>query len=239
MSADAVDPATEVAIPAATVVLLRNGSRGVETLMLRRDANLEFAGGMWVFPGGRVDPGDYTSGVDPARADDVAALDAARRAAVRETDEEAGLTIEAAMLVWFAHWTPSVGATRRFATWFFAARAPEGAVVIDDGEIRAHEWVAPGDVIGRHRAGEVSLLPPTWMTLTELARGASVDDLLVRLGARPPVHYVTKVARTSDGVTVAMWGGDAGYDDNDPDVRGRRHRLWMRDGDWELELTGT
>ena len=32
------------------------GDAGLETLMLRRNSKLEFAGGMWVWPGGRIDP---------------------------------------------------------------------------------------------------------------------------------------------------------------------------------------
>jgi 8-oxo-dGTP pyrophosphatase MutT (NUDIX family) len=47
------------AIPAATVVLLRDAAGGLETLMLRRNSKLAFAGGAWVFPGGRIDPEDY------------------------------------------------------------------------------------------------------------------------------------------------------------------------------------
>jgi 8-oxo-dGTP pyrophosphatase MutT (NUDIX family) len=42
---------------AATVVLLRDGDDGLETLMLRKNSRLAF-GGMWVFPGGRIDDGD-------------------------------------------------------------------------------------------------------------------------------------------------------------------------------------
>ena len=44
-------------IDAATVVVARDSSNGVEVLMLRRNSKIYF-GGMWVFPGGRVDPGD-------------------------------------------------------------------------------------------------------------------------------------------------------------------------------------
>ncbi|HEX5587834.1 MAG TPA: NUDIX hydrolase [Acidimicrobiia bacterium] len=227
-------PATD-AVPAATVVLLRDGAEGVETLMLRRDTNLEFAGGAWVFPGGRVDPDDYADGIDPARADDTETLAAARNAAVRETAEEAGLAIDVSELVFFAHWTPATSAARRFATWFFVVRAPEGAVTIDDGEIRAHEWVTPADVVARHRAGEVSLLPPTWMTLLDLQAAPTVDELLEQLGAREPAIYVSKIAQTSSGVTVAMWDGDAGYDDGDPERPGPRHRLWLHRDGWEFE----
>ena len=44
-------------VHAATVILLRDTGRGPETLMLRRNSKIAF-GGMWVFPGGRVDPAD-------------------------------------------------------------------------------------------------------------------------------------------------------------------------------------
>ena len=43
----------ESIVPAATVVVVRDGNDGVETLMLRKNSKLAF-GGMWVFPGGRI-----------------------------------------------------------------------------------------------------------------------------------------------------------------------------------------
>src|SRR5947209_1326299 len=82
--------------------------------------------GTWVFPGGRVDEADD-------HADEEVA---ARNAAVREAQEEAGLDVDPADLVAFAHWTPpAVSDMKRFSTWFFLAEAPAGAVVIDNGEI--------------------------------------------------------------------------------------------------------
>jgi len=44
--------------PAATLLLLRERNSRVEVLMMRRQDALRFMGGMWVFPGGRVDPPD-------------------------------------------------------------------------------------------------------------------------------------------------------------------------------------
>ena len=48
------------AIPAATVILLRDidGDGKPEVLMLRKNSKIAF-GGMWVFPGGRIDPEDF------------------------------------------------------------------------------------------------------------------------------------------------------------------------------------
>jgi 8-oxo-dGTP pyrophosphatase MutT (NUDIX family) len=230
------DPPVDVPdpIPAATVVLLRDGTGGVETLMLHRDANLAFAGGAWVFPGGRVDPEDYPGGTAPIAADDEVRLTAARNAAAREAMEEAGLAVDPSGLVWFAHWTPAVSTPRRFATWFFAAPAPAGAVVIDDGEIRDHEWVAPREVLRRHREGEVELLPPTWMTLTLLGASDSVAATLRRMRGQAPTVYVTRIGRGEQSV-AAMWQGDAGYESGEVDRPGPRHRLWLDASGWRFE----
>src|SRR4051812_47078770 len=171
------DPASEdgsipPAIPAATVVLLRDAPDGVEALLLRRDSKLAFAGGMWVFPGGRIDPEDFPSGTHPDDPD--ALFVAARTAAVREAKEETDLDVDPEALVWFAHWTPPAGEVRRFATWFFLTGAPEGTVVVDDGEIRDHGWMRPADALARRDAGEIELIPPTWVTLRWLAGAGTV-----------------------------------------------------------------
>ena len=100
------------AIPAATVVLLRDRDDGPEVLMLHKNSKITF-GGMWVFPGGMIDPGDY-----PANSDLQAA---ARAAAAREATEEANVYLSADDFVWFAHWTPPPSPRKRFATFFFAA----------------------------------------------------------------------------------------------------------------------
>ncbi len=89
---------------AASLVLYRRGARGVEVLMGQRHAGSVFMPNRFVFPGGRVDPGDRL--IEPATP---LAFDVARRlargcrsaarpralaiAAIRETYEEAGLLI--------------------------------------------------------------------------------------------------------------------------------------------------
>ena len=81
-------------IPAATVVIFRNAPAGgpPEILMTIRSREMVFAGGMAVFPGGRVDPADFDLGariggpLDPDEA-------AHQVAVVRETLEETGLAI--------------------------------------------------------------------------------------------------------------------------------------------------
>jgi 8-oxo-dGTP pyrophosphatase MutT (NUDIX family) len=222
------------AIPAATVVLLRDGADGVETLMLRRDSKLAFAGGAWVFPGGRIDPEDYPGGEVSDDADDV--LAAARSAAAREAMEEAGLVVDPDSLTWFAHWTPGALATRRFATWFFIGAAPEGRVVVDDGEIREHQWIRPADAITRRESGEIELIPPTWVTLHKLAGAPSTAEVCADARARDPEIFLTHITRVDGGI-ASIWHGDAAYDDLDTDKPGPRNRLLMLDTGWRLETS--
>lgn len=92
------------AVPAATIMLLREGSASPEVLMLERHAKSEFLPDLYVFPGGRVDPGDHeladrVGGLTAADAtklatsvDPGAAL-AFFVAAIRETFEEAGVLL--------------------------------------------------------------------------------------------------------------------------------------------------
>ena len=93
--------------PAATVVVLRDGGEGMEVLLLQRNGRGMF-GGMWVFPGGQVDAvdglipdpgadgGGRAAGGDALLPDFGDEINAARRAAVRETQEEAGLVLDPA-----------------------------------------------------------------------------------------------------------------------------------------------
>jgi 8-oxo-dGTP pyrophosphatase MutT (NUDIX family) len=93
---------------AATVMVLRaaDGGAGVEILMLRRTAAMKFAPGAYVFPGGSVDPADYSAEVGwqgPSPEEFGARLgtsaEVARAlvcAAVRETFEESGVLLAGA-----------------------------------------------------------------------------------------------------------------------------------------------
>jgi len=215
-------------IEAATVILVRDGDEGLETLLLRRNSKLAFAGGMWVFPGGRVDPEDR---IDLAPDDD---LGAARRAAVREAREETGLTITEEGLVTFSHWTPPDIAVKRFLTWFFVAKAPPGEIAIDLGEIHDQAWMSPADAMQRRNALEIELLPPTWVTLERLAAFADVATALAECRDCTPERFTTRMASVPGG-GLTIWHGDAAYESGDPDADGPRHRLWMMPTGWRYE----
>lgn len=219
------------AIPAATVVLLRDraAGAGVECLMLRKNRGQAF-GGMWVFPGGKVEPGD----VEPGASE----VEVARRAAIREAAEETGLVL-GDDLVPFAHWLPPPENPKRFSTWFFVAALPPGAaeVVVDGGEIGDQMWTTPEAALERHAAGDIELVPPTWVTLHTLAGTASPTEAVER-ARREDVHFYETRIVPGDGELVALWVPDAAYDGRDLDAPGPRHRLHMpKAGPWRYERT--
>lgn len=97
-----VEPA---ALPrdASTVAVVRDGDRGLEAYLLRRQQTMKFAPGMYVFPGGGVDAADTSIdvpwvGASPAEwASRFGCAENTARglvcAAVRETFEESGVLL--------------------------------------------------------------------------------------------------------------------------------------------------
>ncbi len=221
----------EELIAAATVLLLRDAEDGLEVLMLKRNSKIAF-GGAWVFPGGRVD-------ADELGPDE---LESARVAAARETMEEAGLSVDADHLVTWSHWQPPAakdmvagrkGPLRRFSTWFFAAAAPGGDVAIDHGEIHEHEWLGPKQAMAKHLAGEIELVPPTWITLHQLSEHTSVESAMAWARATEPRRFWTKPMGKSPKTLV--WEGDVAYESLDEAMAGPRNRLLMHPEGWVYE----
>jgi len=249
---------------AATVILLRQAlpvdeGGGVEAFLLRRTAELEFAPGAYVFPGGSVDRSDADPGLGwagPDPAEFAAQLDVppdrARAlvcAAVRETFEESGVLLAGAshddlvsdsavlaadrhallagtaslaevlsrrglvlrtdLLTPWARWITPEASPRRFDTWFFAAALPPGQAATaapeghaDPGESESGAWLRPASALEAARAGQMTLLPPTAVTLGELARHADVPAILAHRPVITP--RLPKVVVEDGRVRLAM-----------------------------------
>jgi 8-oxo-dGTP pyrophosphatase MutT (NUDIX family) len=146
---------TDDAIPAATLIVVREKAGGApELLIVERAGGMAFAAGALVFPGGRIDEADR-------RLSDQLGIDAAAVAAIRETVEETavpvalsptpsasasremqdalvadalfanllrdyGISLDIETLTPFARWVPRFHAVRRFDTLFFIVRCPDG-----------------------------------------------------------------------------------------------------------------
>jgi 8-oxo-dGTP pyrophosphatase MutT (NUDIX family) len=147
---------TEDAIPAATLVVWRDGPTGPEILVVERSARMAFAAGAIVFPGGRIDAADRDLAESLGRPDE-----AAKVTAIRETIEESavvagvdpmaepasgrmlqdallkgadfgdllaehGFAIDFDAMTPFTRWMPAFKHARRFDTLFYLVKAPLG-----------------------------------------------------------------------------------------------------------------
>ena len=146
-------------------------------------------------------------------------------AAARETFEEAGIEVSQESFQFLAHWTPPPGPQKRFATWFFVGNvdADSGKVVIDDGEIHEFQWIRPEDAITLHHQGELTLMPPTYLSLSLLTHYETAELACSALAVRKPYDVTPRLCQFQDEM-VCLYPGDAGYQVNDPVLPGARHR---------------
>lgn len=218
--------AEPVAIPAATLIVMRERASGPpELLMVQRSAAMAFAAGALVFPGGRIDPGDRRLSPDDEGA--------ARVAAIRETLEEAGLaigldvlpdrvaplraalaagepfadalaradaTLRPEQLVPFARWLPAHRVSRVFDTRFYLARLPRDAATasVDGTENDRLLWAGARDVLAQADAGRAALIFPTRRNLERMARFAGFDAAVADARAHP-IRTITPWEEERDG----------------------------------------
>jgi 8-oxo-dGTP pyrophosphatase MutT (NUDIX family) len=192
--------------PAASIVLLRRGGkhsqRALEVLLLKRSEEARFMPGVWVFPGGSLDPAD---GADEAGL---------RACALRELAEEAGIELEAGEeLVPFTRWiTPELIATR-FDAWFFLALAPAHTPPQPDGvETTEARWFRPAEALEAQEAGEIVLSFPTQRQLRWLAEFRTSDEALAAYRERTLEPILPKVVEDGAEPRVVL-PGEPGYPD--------------------------
>lgn len=132
-------------VPAASLILVRDGARGIEVLMMARHQRSGFAAGAVVFPGGRIDAADSALAARCRGCGEIGAFDlSARVTAIRETWEECGILL--------AHRRGDEGLISRAqamrlgadpATPFAALLAAREIELAADRLIRFAHWITP------------------------------------------------------------------------------------------------
>ena len=186
--------------PAGTVILLRGGQTALEVLLVQRNPNARFMGGAWVFPGGAVDR-------EEGHGDG-----ALRAAAIRELEEEAGISVgDPAELVPFSRWITPAEVRIRFDTWFFLASLPAGAQArVDGGEIVDARWYAPAAALGARTRGELFLVFPTIKHLEQLSAFESAAALLAHARGREVHPVQPRVVMQGETARIVL-PGEPGY----------------------------
>ena len=181
--------------PAASVILVRGGGDALEVLLVQRTPEARFMGGVWVFPGGAVDPGEDE-----------------RAAALRELHEEAAVEVaDADALVPFSRWITPAAVKVRFDTFFFVTALPDGAEpAIDGAECVALGWFTPRQALLAHARGEILLVFPTIKHLEQLDLFASADALIAHARGRDVQPVEPRVVVAGETARIVL-PGDPDY----------------------------
>lgn len=124
------------------------------------------------------------------------------------------LRLDAAKLLYWAHWITPSAVARRFDTRFFVARLPPKQVpAIDAIEATQMVWMTPAAAIAAARDDAMTLSPPTLFTLMELdasvRQHVSLDAIFAAEAQRDIVTVLPKLVRGERSVIVMPW--DAEY----------------------------
>jgi 8-oxo-dGTP pyrophosphatase MutT (NUDIX family) len=225
--------------PAATIVVLRPTDEAYDVLMVRRNDKVAFMAGAFVFPGGRVDDADASG--DSVTADrwvhrfaDLSPAEELtyRTAAARELWEEARVSVEPAALVPLAHWVTPEIEIRRFDTRFFVVQVPAHQTAEHDaGETTELRWLTPAAAIESAARGEILLPPPTWTTLSRLARHRTIDAVMAAAVGSQIVRIQPMLIK-GDGPTLLTLPGDPTYPTIDGWEIPEATRFRLEDGRW-------
>ncbi len=225
--------------PSATMCVLHQGVE-IEVLMVRRSSTARFMAHAWVFPGGIVDPEDYSTD-SLACIDDLAhpELGPWLGAAFREVAEETGiwltdepfaslpgtagvfataraegLRFPASRTAYFANWiTPTMIPVRFDARFFIAEMDTKLAPIPDQHEIDGAEFVSPSEALRRAESGEWLVPFPTQRTLHELATFPSVAAALDECQHKEVVPIRPRMRVADDGSLDVVMPDDPGFDD--------------------------
>ncbi|MCX4469776.1 NUDIX domain-containing protein [Micromonospora sp. NBC_01655] len=105
---------------------------------------------------------------------------------------ERALTLRSELLLPWSRWITPEFEPRRFDTYFFVALLPAGQRTRDvSGEADHTMWVRPEDALGRAEAGELTMLPPTLVTLAQVAAAGDLAGVARASATRDAATPIT------------------------------------------------
>jgi 8-oxo-dGTP pyrophosphatase MutT (NUDIX family) len=116
-----------------------------------------------------------------------------------------GLVLRTDLLgVWGAWCTPEFE-PRRFRTWFFVAALPPGQRTRDvSSESSSVTWLSAAGACDAVDAGDLGMMPPTYLTCLEVAQHHTPDDLLAAAAGRVVEMFTPAVEGEGEAATMSM-----------------------------------
>jgi 8-oxo-dGTP pyrophosphatase MutT (NUDIX family) len=116
-----------------------------------------------------------------------------------------GLVLRTDLLgVWDAWLTP-VFEPKRYRTWFFVASLPSGQITRDvSTESSSVDWLPARVAAEQADAGELALMPPTYLTSMEVGEHSSPEEVLAVAASRSVEMFTPSVEPLGEGWTLSM-----------------------------------
>jgi 8-oxo-dGTP pyrophosphatase MutT (NUDIX family) len=117
-----------------------------------------------------------------------------------------GLVLRSDLLGAWSGWLTPVFEPRRYRTWFFVAALPEGQRTRDvSTESSSVIWLGALDAASEVDAGQLLMLPPTYLTCLEVGLHASPREVLAAAADRGPVEiFMPEVEGSGDTASLSV-----------------------------------
>lgn len=113
--------------------------------------------------------------------------------------EKRSLVLRTDLLGAWSGWLTPVFEPRRYRTWFFVARLPEGQVTRDvSSESSSVTWTGALDAVAQVEREQILMLPPTWLTCLEVGQHADPDAVLAEARERTVEMFMPEVVADGD-----------------------------------------
>ncbi|WP_374454395.1 NUDIX hydrolase [Nocardioides sp.] len=122
-----------------------------------------------------------------------------REISLTEFLEKRALVLRTDLLGAWAGWLTPVFEPRRYRTWFFVARLPEGQVTRDvSSESSSVAWLGAQEAVEQVEQQQIFMLPPTWLTCLDVAQHADPDAVLAEAQGRTVEMFMPEVVADGD-----------------------------------------
>ncbi|CUR62532.1 NUDIX hydrolase [metagenome] len=122
-----------------------------------------------------------------------------RATSLTEFLEKRSLVLRTDLLGAWSGWLTPVFEPRRYRTWFFVARLPEGQVTRDvSSESSSVAWLGAQEAVDQVEQQQIFMLPPTWLTCLDVAQHADPDAVLVEAQTRTVDMFMPEVVADGD-----------------------------------------
>lgn len=115
-----------------------------------------------------------------------------------------GLVLRADLLGAWSGWLTPIFEPRRYETWFFVAVLPEGQITRDvSSESSSVLWTPAMTAVESVEAGDIMMLPPTYLTCLDVAQHASAAAVLAEAATRRVEMFTPQVLSAGEDFVLS------------------------------------